>query len=353
MKPLDRSKKITRALKDLGIDSLLLNAEANVSYAAGFLAKESYALVTPRHITLITDFRYVHDYAQKSAGRVRVMPYKTSLFQTVTDIINNEGCHCTGFESRHLTFAECELLNSLKDKKSRFIPLKETLEPLRMIKDHEELAKIRRGIAISLATYRHIQRLIKPGTTELEIAAEIEKFIRHKGARSNAFDTIIASGPHSSYPHASISPKKLKKGEPVVIDMGVDYEGYKCDLTRTFFLGKIPASVQKAARIVREAQRLAIEAIKPGVLFKDIDAAARNYIRHEGFGEHFGHALGHGVGLEVHEAPSVNNRNQEKAQAGMVFTVEPGIYLAGEFGIRMEEMVLVTNTGVEVLSVRP
>ena len=197
---------------------------------------------------------------------------------------------------------------------------------------------------------RYIREFLSCGRSELEIAAELERFIRYHGAQSASFDIIVASGINSSYPHHLTSPKKLKSGESLVIDMGVNYRGYKSDLTRVFFLGKITLLVRRIYDIVRNAQQKAIARIKPGSSIREVDEAARSYIAQKGYGRYFGHNLGHGIGLEVHEAPKISSRQEGRLKEGMVFTIEPGIYLPGKFGIRIEDLVLVTKKGCEVLS---
>jgi len=337
-------------LEEEGLDALLLNTQANVSYAAGFHAPDSYAVISRKSVCVITDFRYTADFRRAAGNRVTIREYKKSPFDTICEHIVKQNIRKLGFESRYLSFAECEILNRKLAKRTSFIPLAKTLEALREIKSAVEIARIRQAARITLKTLSFARQRLKPGTPEQAIAGDIERFVRLHGAESTAFETIVASGPNSSYPHARVSRRRLQEGDPVIIDMGVEYEGYKCDLTRTFFLGKINPIVQKAAEIVRQAQLLAIQTIKPGIAAKAVDAAARNYIAKQGFGKNFGHSLGHGVGLEVHEGPSLNKKNPALLKPGMVFTVEPGIYLAGRFGIRMEETVLVTATGVEVIS---
>jgi Xaa-Pro aminopeptidase len=341
---------IRSLLETEGIDGLLLSSEPNVSYAAGFRAPDSYGLLAANSIILITDFRYAADFKRFARPPVAIRQYQGSLFETITRFMVKEKMKKVGFEARHLTFAECELLNQKLGKKITLVPLQKTLEPLREIKDAEEIACIQKALVIAEKTLAFAKARIKPGRSEAHLAADMERFVRLHGACSMAFDTIVASGPNSSYPHARLTDRLMKEGDPVVVDMGVELNGYKCDLTRTFFLGKINPVVLKAARVVRRAQELAIRHIKPGVVIRSIDAVARHYIARQGFGKNFGHALGHGVGLEVHESPSINKKNERRLEPGMVFTIEPGIYLPGRFGIRMEEMVLVTQCGVEVLS---
>lgn len=345
-----RQKKIIASLKILKLDGLLLTSEPNVSYAAGFRAPDTYALISKEGIDLFTDFRYLSDFKRHLRPGLRLVQTKKTVFQCIDHSIRQLKIKKVGFESRNLNFAECRTLHKITAKAASFIPCDQTIEMLREIKDDQEIQTIQRAVRITLETYRFIEKQLKPGKTELQIAGEIERHIRLQGATSSAFETIVASGANASYPHAQVTTKKIKNGEPVVIDMGVTLEGYKCDLTRTFFLGKMPPIVHKAARVVQEAQRRAICAVKPGVPFRKIDATARHYIAAQGFGKNFGHALGHGVGLEVHEAPSVNHKNSTTVQPGQIFTIEPGIYVAGVFGIRFEEMVCVKEKKVEVMS---
>lgn len=345
-----RFSKGRRLLKDLRCDVLLLNSGPNVAYLAGFEAPESLLILTRRGMTLLTDFRYGADFKRRARPPLIIIEYQDGLFEACASQLCQEGCRRVGFESRHLVFEACDILHKRCGRRLTFVPLKETLEPLREIKTAEEVRLIKKALRINLRALRFAKKTIKPGVTERQVAAELERFIRLNGGRASAFDIIVASGPNSSYPHARVTDRRLRPGEPVVVDMGVDAEGYKCDLTRTFFLGKIPPVVRRVSAIVAEAQRIAIQTIKPGVPLKVVDAAARSFIAQKGYAKEFGHGLGHGVGLEVHEGPAVNRKNGRPAQAGMVFTVEPGIYLEGRFGVRMEEMVLVTKTGVEVLS---
>ncbi|MDD5574030.1 MAG: Xaa-Pro peptidase family protein [Candidatus Omnitrophica bacterium] len=350
MTPYSRLGYIRSLLKTEGINGLILSAEPNVSYAAGFRAPDTYGFVTARGIALVTDFRYAADFKRFARSPVSVRQYERSLFETMARLIVKDKLKKVGFEARHLSFAECEILNQRVGKKITLVPLQKTLEPLREIKDADEVSCIRRALSIAKKTLAFAKTRIKPGRSEAHIAADMERFVRLNGACSMAFETIVASGPNSSYPHARLTDRIMKEGDPVVVDMGVDLNGYKCDLTRTFFLGKINPVVLRAAEVVRQAQALAIRHIRPGITIRSLDAAARNYITQQGFGKNFGHALGHGIGLEVHESPSINKTNSRKLEPGMVFTVEPGIYVPGRFGIRMEEMVLVTQRGVEVLS---
>ena len=224
------------------------------------------------------------------------------------------------------------------------------MEGLRQVKDTGEVRKIREATRIAIAALNFIQKQIVPGRTEIEIAGEIERFIRYQGGYSSSFEIIVASGENSAYPHHVSSERKIRNQEVILIDMGVDYQGYKSDLTRVFFLGKINTLTRNIYALVRNAQAEAIRKIKPGRQIKEVDAASRQLISGAGYGDNFSHNLGHGIGLEIHEAPQICAREGSLLEEGMIFTVEPGVYLPGKFGIRIEDMVLVTRKGVELLS---
>jgi Xaa-Pro aminopeptidase len=221
---------------------------------------------------------------------------------------------------------------------------------LRKIKEREELAYLRKAAEIAVRALEFAPSLLLPGRKEAEIAAELERFIRYHGASASAFEIIVASGPNSSYPHHLTSARRLKENEIVLIDIGASYCGYKSDLTRVFFLGKINPLAAKIYAIVRRAQARSIAAIRPGARINKIDQAARQSIARAGYGRFFSHSLGHGIGLEIHEAPSVSPGAKDRLKKGMVFTVEPAVYLPGKFGIRIEDTVLVTEKGAEVFS---
>ena len=210
---------------------------------------------------------------------------------------------------------------------------------------------IKKAVSITRKTFKYLEGILKQGISERELAIELDYFLKRSGARKGAYDIIVASGINSSLPHAPVTNKRLMLHEPVLVDMGVDYEGYISDLTRVFFLGKMDAIATKIYKIVFEAQRRAINKIKPGIKISSIDKAAREYIEKKGYGKFFGHAVGHGVGMEVHEKPHVSMRNDKELMPGMVFTVEPAIYLPKWGGVRIEDMAIVTEKGCEVLGV--
>jgi Xaa-Pro aminopeptidase len=297
-----------------------------------------------------TDSRYIQEAKSALKGIASLKKINGSVFKLVADACLSLGLKRVAFEERNLAFAEYKKIKEALGRKALLVPTHSLIEELRQIKEPEELEKLRNAIAITAKAFKFIENLIASGKREIEIAGEIERFIRYEGASRVSFDIIVASGPNSSFPHHISSQRKLENNEPVLLDIGVEYLGYKSDLTRVFFLGKINNLRRKIYDIVLEAQRLAIKKIKPGQNIAEIDQASRGYITQKGFGKFFGHNLGHGVGLEVHESPHISGNERNTLKPGMVFTVEPAIYLPGKFGIRIEDMVLVTRHGCEVLS---
>ena len=345
-----RLRKIYPKLAQKNLDGLILASPANISYLTDYPARDSYFLISKKENIYVTDSRYTEEAKEGLKGSASIIKIKDSVFKTIAQACVDLRLKRIGFEERQVSFFGHKKIKKELDNKGELIPTNGLVEELRQIKTPEELGKIKKAAQITIRAFRFIRHFISPGKKELEIAAELERFIRFNGARSSAFDIIVASGPNSSFPHHLTSQRKVENNEPVLIDMGVEYMGYKTDLTRVFFLGKIDATVKKIYAIVREAQGRAIRKIKPGVQIKQVDSAARQYITQEGYGGFFGHSLGHGIGLEVHEEPRISRKEKGRLKAGMIFTVEPGIYLPDRFGIRLEDMVLVAGEKCEVIS---
>jgi len=343
------NERIYDILASNKLDALFISSQPNIAYLTGYPSRESYLLVSQKENIYFTDSRYTAE-ARRCLKDCVVKQYNGAFYKTIAEACNKLKFKRIGFEERYLPFAEYAKIEAGLSASTEFIPVNSLVEELRKVKSPEELCKIRKAAQITVKTLQYINNIIKPGIKEIELAGEIEHFIRHNGAMGAAFEIIVASGPNSSFPHHLTSQKKIKKNEPVLIDMGVDSEGYKSDLTRVFFLGKMESLLQRIYSIVLSAHDAAIEKIKPGIKAQEIDLTARNLISKEGFGEFFGHALGHGVGLEVHEGPSISKRSNELLEEAMVFTVEPGIYLPGKFGVRFEDTVIVTKKGCEVLN---
>lgn len=345
-----RIKNIYAKLEQKNLDGLIISSPPNISYLTEFPSRDSYLLVSKKGNIYITDSRYTEEAKKNLKKIARVKKVNGSVFKIITDALKNLRLKRVGFEERYLPFGEYEKIREELNKAIDLIPTHSLVEELRQIKSQSELEKIEKAIQITILSLKFAEKIISSGRKELEVAAELERFIRYNGASSTAFDIIVASGHNSSFPHHITSQRKIKNNEPVLVDIGVDYLGYKSDLTRVFFLGKITSIFKRTYDIVLKAQGRAIKAIRPGIPIKRIDDAARLYITRKGYGRFFGHSLGHGIGLEVHEEPHISSKNNNRLVEGMVFTVEPAIYLPGRFGIRIEDVVLVRREGVEVLS---
>lgn len=346
------NQKIAKVIKKLeqdNIDGLILSSPSNISYLTDYRSRDSYLMVSRRENFYITDARYSEE-ARRNLKGFTVEQINGSIFKKIADICHSLQVRCLGFEERHLSYAEYKKIRKQLNDNIGLVATCGLVEQFRQIKTPEELEKIRIATQIAVKAFRFIKDFISTGKKEIEIAAELERFIRYNGASSSAFDIIVASGPNSSFPHHITSQKKVKKDELVLLDLGVDYQGYKSDLTRVFFSGKITSLAKSIHKIVVSAQAKAIAKIKPGRQTREIDFIAREYIRKSGYGGFFSHSLGHGIGLDVHEEPGIAKKEAKRFEAGMVFTVEPAIYLTGKFGIRIEDMVLVTRKGSEVLS---
>jgi Xaa-Pro aminopeptidase/Xaa-Pro dipeptidase len=329
------------------VDALLVSGVHNVRYLSGFTGDDSLALVGPDRCRLITDFRYVEQAEQECPGWT-IVERKKDLWSAVGRVVGKR-CAKVGFESQNLTFRNHKLLRSAL-KKARLVPLYGKVENLREVKDADEVSAIEASIRTQEQAFQDLQEWVRPGMTERRIARELEYRMGCDGADKPAFDTIVAAGSRGSLPHAHASERVVRKGDALLIDWGARRFFYNSDLTRVLHFGRVSAKFERIDRIVKDAQSQALAVVRPGIQFGEVDAAARDHISSKGFGARFGHSLGHGVGLEVHELPQVRKRNEERLQPGMVFTIEPGIYIPGWGGVRIEDMVLVTQTGVRVLS---
>jgi Xaa-Pro aminopeptidase len=342
-------RKIYPRLESIRLDGFIFSSPANISYLTDYCSRDSYLFISRKGNFYITDSRYCEE-AKKNLLGFKVEEARGSVFRKIADICSGLGLKCIGFEERYLSFAEYKQIRKELADSVGLVAAGGLVEELRQIKSAQEIAKIKKATEIAIAAFTFIKYFIRPGKKEIEIAGELERFIRYNGASASSFPIIVASGPNSSFPHHLSSERRIGPGEPVLVDLGVDYQGYKSDLTRVILSGKISSLAQRISKIVRTAQEAAIKKIKPGLLASEVDAFSRNYIEKKGYGACFGHSLGHGIGLEVHEEPRISKKETKKLEAGMVFTVEPAIYLPGKFGIRLEDMVLVTKKGSEVLS---
>lgn len=345
-----RIKKLYARLEKKNLNGLILSSPQNITYLTEFYSRDAYLLVSKQGNVYFTDSRYTQEAKVGLKAVADIEKINGSVFKLIANACREFNLKRVGFEERNLSLAEYKKIKENLKEKINLIPTHSLVEEMRQIKSQAELEKIKKAIQITIKALRFIKDFISPGKREIEVAGELERFIRYQGARTSAFEIIVASGPNSSFPHHITSRRILKENEPVLVDIGVDYQGYKSDLTRVFFLGRISVLYKNIYDIVFKAQTLAIKAIKPNIPAYEIDAVSRNYITQKGYGKFFSHALGHGIGLEVHEAVHISAKENNPLKSGMVFTVEPAIYLPNEFGIRLEDMVLVTKEGCEVLS---
>ena len=341
-------QQFVQALKTRRLDGYITSNDTNITYLTEFPASESWLLVTPRQAFYITDFRYELE-AKKGLKGVKVVRYSNSIFASLFEQARACRVKRLGFDSRHVSLALFQQMKKHCPKGIELVEANPLLEELRAVKEKKEIALIRRALKLHHQALRYLKGVIRPGATEQEVLLKLERFVKGRGA-GFSFDPIIAAGANSCYPHARVTGRRIRNNEPVLVDFGIDIQGYKSDLTRIFFLGKIAPLVKKVYNEVSIAQDRAIRFIKAGIKAADVDFQARNYLEEKNLAKFFGHSLGHGVGLDIHESPRISHNNPAVLKAGMVITIEPAVYIPNKFGIRIEDMILVTEHGYEILS---
>lgn len=341
----NRVEAIQHKLSELKADAVLIMNPDNVYYFSGFTGTAGYILITSQSITLLTDFRYLDQAAEQSA-HCKIVDTGNDFYQAVSeslaDVTN------VLYEEDFLTVKQFNKLKSLI--KYNWLPLEGLIEKLRVIKDEYELDFLRKAAKIADDAFLHILKYIKPGVKELEIAAELEHFMRKAGSEGPSFNFIVASGARGAMPHGVASPKEVSSGELLTLDFGAIYKGYHSDITRTVAIGEPSEKMRNIYEIVYKANAESLAMVSQGMKCKDIDAKARDIITKEGYGENFRHGLGHALGLDVHEEPRFNTKDETFLAANMVMTVEPGIYIAGVGGVRIEDSVIVKSNGYELLT---
>jgi len=347
----NRLSRLRQKLAENGVDAIFISQPENRYYLSGFHGSAGFLLITNRDAILATDFRYTEQAGNQAPGFeiFEVTGDMSSWFPELTSGLNLKDM---GVESRHIVLALYNQLSEILKKcelRINLVPLDGLVESLRVIKEPEEIELIRRAAAISDQAFTHIETIIRAGMSEREVAWEVEKFMREHDSEALPFDVIVASGPNAALPHAKPSARLIDTNEPVLIDIGARIEGYCSDLSRTLCLGT-DDTFAKIYRVVLDAQVSAMSIIKEGNTAGQVDNAARDVIQQAGYGEAFGHALGHGVGLAPHESPRLGPGSQELLTSGMVFTVEPGIYLKGWGGVRIEDLVIMENGIINVIS---
>ncbi len=345
-----RQKNLRLQLGESEIDALLVSHLPNIRYLCGFTGSAGFLLVSEREKVFFTDSRY-RKQAQEQVKGAKVIIARNAVLKAVGDWIRDRRRRWKlGIEAEHLTVAERKRLLEFLPSGLRLRTAPPLVERARMVKDIEELRLIRSAVQLGAALFDRALEVIKPGVKEVEVAAEMEYEARRGGAEGMSFPTIIASGARSALPHGRASEQCIAPGGFVVCDFGVILAGYCSDQTRTVWVGLELEKARSAYYAVKAAQEAAIAAVRPGITVGDVDSAARKVLAKSGFGRYFTHSTGHGVGLEIHEPPRVAAAQTEVLKPGMVITIEPGIYFPGEWGIRIEDMVAVTDGGCEVLT---
>lgn len=344
-----RLKKLFSVFFSYKIDAYLVTKDINIAYLTEFPASESWLLVSRRKTFYITDSRYVLEAKQGLKGVAQVIQYQGSISKALFEIANGLKLRRIGFDENHLTHWQYKQLIKNARTGVKLVGVNSLVEKLREIKENREVAQIKKALHIHKKALIYLRKYIKPNSTEVAVYERLKAFVESQKA-GFSFDPIVASGPNGAYPHAKLTSRKFRRDDVVLVDTGIDYKGYKSDLTRMFLLGKIPQLLKEVLAHVHKAQKLAIAKIRPGVMVAEVDRVARNYLEKHKLAKYFGHALGHGVGLEIHESPRLSQQSPATLKEGMVITVEPAVYIPQKFGVRIEDMVLVTKKGCEVLS---
>ena len=347
----DRRGQIKEACNFLNADAFLVSSLVNVRYLSGFTGSNGLLLISGDNDFLFTDSRYIEQGREQTCDQITVS--LTSGFSAIEELSRLCSLTNVAFESDHLTYSEFTGMEKLLNPRVNLISSKGVVEKIRSVKDNDEVDLIRRAASLADDAVTLAIQESKPGKSEFEIAWVIEKFLRENGADGVAFDTIVATGANSAKPHHRAGSTIIKAGDPLVIDMGALLNGYRSDITRTILVEGEDEKFRCVYEVVLEAQITAIEAARQGVIAKDLDLVAREVIANHGFGQNFSHGLGHGVGLDVHEMPMVVPSSDHILEEGMIFTVEPGIYLPGWGGVRIEDMVLLEEAEVSLLTNAP
>jgi len=355
----NRVDKLRAKFQDLNIDTIWIVQPENRRYLSGFKAPDGQLtessgslLITLDEALLITDSRYTTQAEQEVVG-FEVVAQKEGLVDTLSDQAKSLGTKRLGFEGGYLVWELFQQVNGKLSQQSppiELVPLSAPVEQLREIKEPEELELLRRSATLMSDVLARVIAELKSGQSEKEIAWKIETLIREQGAEESSFPPIVASGPNSALPHAVPTDRPLREGEPIILDVGAKLEGYCSDMTRTVVLGDPSQEVKTIYATVREAQISALNAVRPGMKTTEADSVARDHIAQAGYGDYFGHSLGHGIGLAPHETPALAPRKPKDLREGMVFTIEPGIYIPGTGGVRLEEMVFLGQDGADLIT---
>ena len=346
----ERLHKLRQEMKKRSLEAFLVTDPVNRRYLSGFDGSHGILLIGDAEAFLCTDFRYL-EQAEKQAPHFTILPWKSKLGDLLKSVVEEADWSVLAFEEEQVTYSLYRQLQTALPAELK--PQKGLVEDLRAVKTDDEINRLEKGAAMMDRAFEYILGLAEPGMTEQELSLELEYYLRRRGSTETLFKYIVASGTRGSLPHGIASEKKMGRGELVTVDFTGTFEGYATDMTRTFALGEPEKRALEIYEIVRLAQQEAREKMGPGLTGREADALARGVIEDAGYGEHFGHGLGHGLGLEVHERPTLSPRGEETLAPGMVVTIEPGIYIPGWGGVRIEDMVVITPEGARSLTRYP
>lgn len=352
---MNEALKLLSSMVSREADAALIISNENRRYFTGFVSSLGYLLVTKEEAYLFVDFRYA-EAAREQASGCEVISY-TSLSESLGDVISAGGVKSIMLEGSAFTLNEAERIDSILGKYGaesiRSSGLDKIISKMRIVKTSSETEKIMKAQRITEKALADTLKLVREGVREKDIALELEYLMRRGGAEGVSFDLIVISGEKTSMPHGVPGDRTFRRGDFITFDIGATYKGYHSDMTRTYALGEVNQKQKRVYATVLDAQKRALEAVHGGALCSEVDAAARDHIYQAGYQGFFGHSTGHGVGLEIHEAPFVSSKSDTILQSGMVITIEPGIYIPGEFGVRIEDMVVVTGDGYINLAAAP
>lgn len=340
-------QKLRKILQEQNIDGILITNEYNRRYMTGFTGTAGVAIVSQNDAVFITDFRYT-EQATAQIKDYRIVQHEVTLLEEIATQVKAMGIKLLGFEKDSVSYGTYELYKNVIQ--ADLVPVSGLIEKIRLIKTEQEINIIKVACEIADHAFTHILDYIKPGKTELDVSNELEFFMRQQGATQSSFDTIVASGLRSALPHGVATNKVIEKGDFVTLDFGALYNGYISDITRTVAVGEPSEKLVEMYNTVLASQLLALEKVGPGLTGIQADAIARDYLTEKGYGEAFGHSLGHGIGLEVHEGPGLSKRSNTVLEPGMAVTIEPGVYVPGVGGVRIEDDILITESGNELLT---
>jgi Xaa-Pro aminopeptidase len=346
-----RINKLKEKLKEKNIDAFLVTKRENVRYLSQFTGTSGKLLITQNDSIFITDFRYLDQASDQTDGCV-IKEISSNFVVGFSELLKRKKIKNLSFESEDLNFETYQKLKEKLDIET-LNPQESIVEELRMIKDQSEVEKIKKAVEIADQGFQFLINFIEPGKREKEVALELEFFMKRHGGEANAFDFIVASGKRGALPHGVASDKKIEIGDLVTIDFGTVYQGYHSDITRTIAVGEPDNKLRDIYELVLTAQKKVIAEIKAGMSCFDADKIARDFIAKAGYKDNFGHGLGHGIGLEIHEGPRISYTSEDSLKPGMVVTDEPGIYISGLGGVRIEDDLLITESGCEVLNSAP